>query len=68
MPDRLNCAFITAWYGVPHERDDLVRRLCGKAVLMEHGRAVWVGEVNEGRPVSRVRQAAAHEAPALAAG
>jgi ABC-2 type transport system ATP-binding protein/lipopolysaccharide transport system ATP-binding protein len=48
--------------------DDLVRRLCNKAVLMEHGRAVWVGEVNEGLAVYRARQAAAHEAAAVAAG
>jgi ABC-2 type transport system ATP-binding protein len=36
--------------------DELVKRLCNKAVLMEHGRAVWVGEVKEGLEVYRGRQ------------
>ena len=40
--------------------DDLVRRLCNKAVLMEHGRAVWVGEVNEGLEVYRGRHVVPH--------
>ncbi len=40
--------------------DDLVRRLCNKAVLMEHGRAVWVGEVNEGLAVYRGRHVVPH--------
>jgi ABC-type polysaccharide/polyol phosphate transport system ATPase subunit len=40
--------------------DALVRRLCNKAVLMEHGRAVWVGEVNEGLDVYRGRQGTPH--------
>ena len=40
--------------------DDLVLRLCNKAVLMEHGRAVWVGEVNEGLKVYRGRHVVPH--------
>jgi ABC-2 type transport system ATP-binding protein len=47
--------------------DALVRRLCNKAVLMEHGRAVWVGEVNEALEVYRGRQVAAHDAMVAAA-
>ena len=48
--------------------DDLVRRLCNKAVLMEHGRAMWVGEVNEGLDVYRGRKHLAHEVPITVAG
>jgi ABC-2 type transport system ATP-binding protein/lipopolysaccharide transport system ATP-binding protein len=40
--------------------DELVRRLCNKAVLMEHGRAAWVGEVNEALAVYRGRQVVPH--------
>ena len=40
--------------------DALVRKLCNKAVLMEHGRAVWVGEVDEGLAVYRGRQVVPH--------
>src|SRR5262245_6391196 len=30
---------------------DLIRRLCNKAFVMEHGRIVWRGEINEGLKV-----------------
>jgi ABC-type polysaccharide/polyol phosphate transport system ATPase subunit len=30
---------------------DLIRRLCNKIILMEHGRIVWRGEINEGLKV-----------------
>jgi ABC-2 type transport system ATP-binding protein/lipopolysaccharide transport system ATP-binding protein len=36
---------------------ELVRRLCNKAVLMEHGRIVWSGGVDDGLSVYRERQA-----------
>ena len=37
---------------------ELVRRLCNKAVLMEHGRILWSGDVEAGLKVYRERQAA----------
>jgi ABC-2 type transport system ATP-binding protein/lipopolysaccharide transport system ATP-binding protein len=36
---------------------ELVRRLCNKAVLMEHGRMLWSGEINEGLKIYSERQA-----------
>jgi ABC-type polysaccharide/polyol phosphate transport system ATPase subunit len=36
---------------------ELIRRLCNKAVLMEHGRMLWSGEVNEGLKIYAERQA-----------
>ncbi len=36
---------------------ELVRRLCNKAVVMEHGRIVWSGGVDDGLSVYRERQA-----------
>jgi homopolymeric O-antigen transport system ATP-binding protein len=35
---------------------DLARRFCSKALLMEHGRAVWIGEIEEGLRVYQDRQ------------
>jgi ABC-2 type transport system ATP-binding protein len=46
--------------------DDLVLRLCNKAVLMEHGRVRWSGEVNEGLEIYRGRQASPQSPPAAA--
>jgi ABC-2 type transport system ATP-binding protein len=34
---------------------ELVRRLCNKAILMEHGRTICVGEVEEGLEIYRTR-------------
>lgn len=36
---------------------DLVRKLCNKAVLMEHGKMLWFGELEEGLDMYRERQA-----------
>lgn len=36
--------------------EKFVRRLCNKAILMEHGRMVWSGGVDEG--LSEERQSA----------
>jgi ABC-2 type transport system ATP-binding protein/lipopolysaccharide transport system ATP-binding protein len=38
---------------------ELVRRLCNKAILMEHGRMLWSGDLEQGLTVYRERQAAA---------
>jgi len=46
---------------------DLVRRLCNRAVLMEHGRMVWAGPIEEGLAHYYQRQVAAAAAAAEAA-
>ncbi len=38
---------------------ELVRRICNKAAVMEHGRMVWIGDVEEGFRVYGERQRAA---------
>ena len=44
---------------------DLIRRLCNKMILMEHGRIVWRGEITEGLKVyNDMVAAAAHPAVA----
>src|ERR1043166_1964679 len=43
---------------------DLVRRLCNRAILMEHGRMMWGGGVEEGLALYHERQIAALSATA----
>ena len=43
---------------------DLVRRLCNRALLMEHGRLVWGGGIEEGLALYHERQVAALSAAA----
>ena len=45
---------------------DLVRRLCNRAVVMEHGRLVWAGGIEEGLTHYHERQIAATSAAAAA--
>jgi len=42
---------------------ELVRKLCNKAILMEHGRAICVGEIDEGLEMYRRRPLGASPAP-----
>jgi ABC-2 type transport system ATP-binding protein/lipopolysaccharide transport system ATP-binding protein len=42
---------------------ELVRKLCNKAILMEHGRIVFLGEVDEGLEIYRRRPFGATPAP-----
>ena len=44
---------------------ELVRRLCNKAVLMEHGRLLWAGSVEEGLKIYRERYVSAPERVAV---
>jgi ABC-type polysaccharide/polyol phosphate transport system ATPase subunit len=41
---------------------ELVRRLCNRAVLMEHGRMIWAGEIEEGLALYHERHIAASAA------